>query len=176
MNTTAQALVAALFLSVSITQSANALELDIPFVNIGEHIVRVQKLPKTEEYTIDIGKKKPVHADVGIYHKQISVFWIPLINYGEKKYILYHSGWFSTKYIPINESVVAIINQNVGCNLPQEPKLPFWHRWGGKLFVLVLIAAVFLSAILSEPIAKIWNRIRARIKERGTNKTAATSA
>ena len=115
----------------------------IPIFHIGEHVTRVQKLPKEPSYTMK-SDKKDVHVDIGIYHKRFAVLGIPLLNWGRKQYVLYHKGFFGgTQYSVADVASLNQIGEAIGFELPTEPKLPYWNRWGGKLLLLALIVGFF---------------------------------
>ena len=117
-------LFAALMLCMSAPMTANAF-----FYRYGEHVARVQKLPDTPEYTMSVGGKS-VHVDIGVFHKQLAICGIPVWNHGKKEYALYHSSFFGrTSYSKIDAEVANAIGEELGFRLPEEPRLPFWHRW-----------------------------------------------
>jgi hypothetical protein len=128
-------------------QAAKAIPIPIEW---GEHISRVQKLPQTEKFTAKVGDKV-VHVDVGVRYKRFSVVWIPIWHYGEKEYVLYHSSLFGeTRYWHLTPKGVVAINEKLGCSLPQKPKIPFWSRWGVRLFVLLAVILLVRIAESSE--------------------------
>lgn len=147
---------AAILLLAALPQTANAFGVSILGITLfraGEHVARVEKLPKTPEYAMPSGKKT-VHVDLGIYHKQLAILGVPLLNWGKRSYVLYHSGFFGgTQYWTPDPFPVEAFNEELGFSLPPEPRLPFWHRWGGKLFVLLLAAAFggFVLWVMNKP-------------------------
>lgn len=141
-------LLSSLFLCMAAPRAADAMNFTffgIPIANLGEHVARVEKLPKTPDYSLPSGKKE-VHVDLGIYHSQFSILGIPLLNWGKKTYVFYHTSLFGgTQYVKLTDEAVEGLNKSLGLNIPKEPKLSFWHRWGGKL--LVLIPVLFIVAV-----------------------------
>ncbi len=121
--------------------------LDIPILwDLGDDIIHVMDLPDTEEYsyTDDDGEKH--YVDLGIKHGQFSLFLLPLINYGDKEYVFYSdNGFFSSDtYISMPSEALSSLKQTY--NLSDEPELPFWDAWGGKI-VMILIILVFVYGV-----------------------------
>ena len=140
----------ALFLCLALPQASEAMGftfLGIPVANIGEHVARAQKLPKRDDYTLPIDGKNR-HVDLGIYHKQLSILGIPFLNWGDEEYVVYRKGWFGgTSYVKVDDPVIESINADLGTNLPLKPRLSFWHRWSGKLLVLIPACLIGLAAL-----------------------------
>ena len=53
----------------------------------GKTVEKVMEPP--DEFKIQASDGKWYDSKVGIMHEQFSLFWIPLINYGEERYVLY---------------------------------------------------------------------------------------
>ena len=148
---------AAILLLAALPQAADAMGftfLGIPVANIGEHIARAHKLPKGDDYTLPIDGKQR-HVDLGIYHKQFSILGIPFLNWGDEEYVVYRKGWFGgASYVKVESDAIKAINADLGTNLPLKPRLSFWHRWSGKLLVLIpacLIGLVVLRDKFRSP-------------------------
>lgn len=106
----------------------------------GEEIEEVMDLPHTNEFMIQASDGNLYYSKVGIMHKQFSLFWIPLINYGEEKYVLYVDqkiGKYDYTYSELSDEDIMFLHDRFG--LSEIPSLSFWDAWGGKLLFLVII-------------------------------------
>ncbi len=113
--------------------------------SLGEEIEKVMSLPYSEEYTVEASDGRYYHADLGIIHDQFSLFWIPLINYGTEKYVLYTDtkvGDYDQTYVELDSEEIQYLQQHFS-DIPTKPELPFWDAWGGKLLALAIIAFYF---------------------------------
>ena len=124
----------------------NKAEAKIPILySNGEEIEKVMTLPS--EYTIQASDGQYYHADLGILHKQFSLFYIPLVNYGDETYVLYTDtkvGDYDETYVPISNSDIMQLQQSYP-DIPTTPELPFWDAWGGKLLVFILFGLIFFK-------------------------------
>jgi hypothetical protein len=113
----------------------------------GETIEKVLDLPRTNEFKMRANGGRWNYAKVGILHKQFSVFWIPLINYGDEKYVLYidhNVGDYDYAYYELPKEDIEYLHEEFG--IPLQPKLPFWDAWGGKLIFLTLFVLIGIIA------------------------------
>ena len=116
----------------------------------GEEIEKLLDLPHKDEFEIQANNGNWYHANLGIMHEQFSVFWIPLFNYGEEKYVLYTDtkiGDYDYTYVELDKDDIAYIQSEVD-GVPTDPELPFWDAWGGKLLVLAIIGIFWFIAKL----------------------------
>lgn len=94
----------------------------------GEKIVKVADYPDTPDYQKD-GK----HFDPGIRFKQITFFFLPIWNYD--------AAWCAAvqgapdQYIDVTRDQL----QAAGATLPQEPPIPAWDAYGGKIVAALLV-------------------------------------
>ena len=112
----------------------------------GDDIIGVEDLPENEMFTLTDENGKSYHADLGILHEQFSILWIPIVNYGTEKYVLYTKGKNFCAGLDETEMqlIKAVIDKN---NLPEQPELPFWNAWGGKILLIILIGVYFFIKI-----------------------------
>lgn len=128
-------LIMSLLFSLLISMEAKA---DIIYSN-GETFIKVLDLPK--EYEMEYNERI-YHADLGIRFHQFSLFWIPLFNYGEKKYVYLNERKDDYVYIELTSDDVNELQDIYGSSIvPSSPELPFWDEWGGKivLFLILLV-------------------------------------
>ena len=133
-----------MFIIASLTANARG---GIPFlIQHGDDIINVATLPDNELFKLKATEDGPsFHADLGILHEQISIFWIPIINYGEEKYVLYSSK--ENGCAELDQDEMTLIKAMINQDLPDKPELPFWNAWGGKLVFLLLISIfIFITA------------------------------
>ena len=120
----------------------------IIFYSAGEEIEKVYDLPQTEEYEIQANDHNWYHADLGVMHKQFSLFWIPLWNYGEEKYVLYTDkkiGNYDLTYADLTDDDIQYLHEEFGVSL--TPSLPFWDVYGGKLVAIAIIVLIYLLSL-----------------------------
>lgn len=114
----------------------------IPFLySNGIDIEKVLDLPTRDEFEIQAPNGRYYHGNLGIMHEQFSLFWIPLYNYGENKYVLYSdvkNGDYDFTYVELSRDDIEYLQSEIG-GIPSNPELPFWDVWGGKLLVLAIL-------------------------------------
>ncbi len=117
----------------------------------GEHIAKVANLPMDDQYTIEYNGIR-YHVDLGIKHDQLSIFWVPLFNYGSEKYVMFTDekiGEYDGICQELSRAEIEYLQDTIG-GIPSEPQLPFWDAWGGKLLVLLIIVGLFFIGRLRE--------------------------
>lgn len=127
-----------LFLSARPAQAKGGIPI---IYSSGEDIVKVKDLPLREEFQIQAEDGNWYPANLGIKHKQFSLVFIPLYNYGEEEYVLYTDkkvGNTDYTYVDLTPDDIEYLQSEIG-GIPSTPELPFWDVWGGKLLVLALI-------------------------------------
>ena len=128
-----------LFLSLSLlgilffTASSTSAK-GLIFYSSGEKIELIQKLPA------DITVNEDEHVNLGVMYKQFSIFWIPMWNYGETKYVLINDKK-DTYYDPMEEDI-EMLKTEYNVNIPEKPAIGFWNRIGGKIIWGVIILTV----------------------------------
>lgn len=135
-----------LIMTAVLFMTANEAKAEIPIIySNGVEIEKVLELPQKDKFEMQASNGNWYHADVGILHKQFSVFWIPLINYGEEKYVLYSNtkvGEYDFTYAELDQDEIEYLQKEFS-GLPSTPELPFWDAWGGKLLLLLLVLVAF---------------------------------
>ncbi len=103
----------------------------------GEQMDIFQKLPA--EFEFDDGD----HMNLGVMYSQFSIFWIPVWNYGETKWV-----WSNDAADAYNDDVseeeLELLRTELGYDIPDEPRIGFWNRIGGKLVWTAVILFVVL--------------------------------
>lgn len=105
----------------------------------GNDIITVQELPHTYDFTID-----GIHVDLGILHKQFSILGIPIWNYGDEKYVLFHENEKSYTYYDLDFEEICTLHELF--DVPITPTIPFWDKLGGKILVIIIIIMFILVA------------------------------
>ncbi len=97
----------------------------------GEKIVKVADLPDLPEFT-DNGQ----HFDAGFRFKQLTIFFIPIWNYDE-----HWCGYIPSDpdhYLDLDYDDLAQLASAASVAIPDDPALPFWDQYGGKLLFLAI--------------------------------------
>ena len=130
----------AVFIALFFTANT-AFAKGIIIYNNGEKIEVVKKLPN--DVSID-----DVHVNLGVMYNQFSIFWVPLWNYGEVKYVLINDK--KNTYYDLSAEDIEIIKNDYNIDIPENYTISFWNEIGGKL--------VFGAAIII--IAFFWIRTK----------------
>lgn len=93
-----------------------------------EKIIKVSDFPDTEDFRAQDGGL----IDAGYIYKQFRIFWVPVWNYDGRWCGLTRD---AAKYYEIDKPTLDAIAKEAGISLPEEPSLPFWDAYGGKLVV-----------------------------------------
>lgn len=99
----------------------------------GEKVVKVGDFPDTEDFKTSDGK----YLDPGYRYKQISIFFVPIWNYG-RRWCGYVGD--SRTYLDLSKDDLEVFANAAGLKLPATPSLPFWESYGGKLLFVVVFA------------------------------------
>jgi len=122
------------------------------FYSYGETIDKVLNLPNTETFEFEYGDGL-YHGDLGVKYNQFCLFWIPLFNYGEKRYVLFNKRKDDYIYVVLDYNDIKYLQEEYGSSMiPTSPKLSFWNEWGGKilgLFIL-LLGWIFIKSYSKE--------------------------
>jgi len=115
--------------------TANTVSAGVIIYSNGEKIEVVKKLPA--DATID-----GTHFNLGVMYDQFSIFWVPIWNYGEIKYVLINDK--EDTYYDITEEDIEILKTDFDVDIPEKPSIGFWNKIGGKLiWGTVILAAAF---------------------------------
>jgi hypothetical protein len=106
----------------------------------GEKIEVAQTLP--DSITID-----EQHINLGVMYEQFSIFWIPMWNYGETKYVFINEK--KDTYYDLQEEDLEYLRSEYGVKIPETPSICFWNKIGGKLIWLAVIAACIYGYFLT---------------------------
>ncbi len=101
----------------------------------GEKIEVSQKLPE------DVMLIEDEHVNIGTMYNQFSIFWIPMWNYGETVHVLVNDA--KDTYYDLTAEEITYINEEFGLEIPEQPRIGFWNKIGGKL----IWGAVILFAL-----------------------------
>ncbi|MGM9802664.1 MAG: hypothetical protein ACI308_00650 [Muribaculaceae bacterium] len=139
-----------LFAFFAVMSTANvSAKVSIPILySTGETVVECYPMPQNSVYQLSDSKGITHYSSLGIRFEQFSVFYIPLFNYGETQYVLYcdDTGEYDYTFSSLSNDDIEYIREDTGFDIPNEPELPFWHVWGGKLLALgivLLLAGVY---------------------------------
>lgn len=111
-------------------QSASARGVII--YSTGEKLDVVQKFP--QEVVDNDGE----HFNLGVYFNQFSIFWVPMWNYGESKFVFVNDA--GDAYFDVDESDFKWLKEEHGIDVPAKPVPGFWNRIGGKIIWIAVIA------------------------------------
>ena len=124
------ALFSALFLTAN-TASAKG----VIFYSNGEKVEVVKTLP--EDAILD-----DAHVNLGVMYEQFAIFWVPMWNYGETKYVLINDK--KDTYYDLSEEDVEMLRTEFNIDVPQKPSIGFWNKIGGKLiWCVVILVAIY---------------------------------
>ncbi|MDR0829778.1 MAG: hypothetical protein LBN95_06670 [Prevotellaceae bacterium] len=108
----------------------------IIFYSNGVKIEVAQELPA--ELTVGEGE----HVNLGVMYEQFSIFWVPMWNYGETKYVLINDA--KDTYYDLDAEDFETLKTDFNVTVPETPSIGFWNKIGGKIIWCALIlAAVF---------------------------------
>ena len=113
---------------------------------LGEEISLVKELPNEDLFTVQADDGVWHHAYLGVIYQQFSLFYIPIWNYGDYKYVLFTDtkvGEYDCIYAELSRQEVAYL-QTLYSDIPDEPKLSFWTSVGGKLLSIGLVILIFI--------------------------------
>jgi len=99
----------------------------------GEKIEVVKQLPENAIYD---GQ----HVNLGVMYNQFAIFWIPMWNYGETKYVLVNDK--KDTYYDLTAEDSEILKTNFNVEIPQNPTIGFWNKTGGKLIWIAVILVI----------------------------------
>lgn len=116
---------------LSIAQAPKASAKGVIIYSNGETLKTLHELP--EEAKLDDG----THVNLGVHYESFSLFWMPLWNYGDYKYVLLNDA--EDTYADLTEEEVKEISEKFNLNLPAQPELPLMSQIGLKPVVIIVI-------------------------------------
>jgi hypothetical protein len=106
----------------------------IIFYSNGEKIELYKELPAEANI-------KGAHVNLGVKYEQFSIFWVPMWNYGETKYVLVNDK--EDTYWELDTETIEMLKTEFNVDVPQNPTIGFWNKIGGKIiWGLVILAAI----------------------------------
>jgi len=128
-------LVLALFGALFFTTNTVSAKGVIVYSN-GEKIEVSRELP--DSITVN-----DEHVNLGVMYEQFSIFWIPMWNYGETKYVLINDK--EDTYYDLDEDEIEMLRTEFSIDIPEKPTIGFWNKTGGKLIWMVVIALILFG-------------------------------
>ncbi len=125
-------LVFALFGALFFTTNTASAKGIIVYSN-GEKIEVIQELP--DSIIIDNN-----HVNLGVMYEQFSIFWIPMWNYGETKFVLINDK--EDTYYDLSAEDIEMLKTEFNIDVPESPSIGFWNKTGGKIIWIVLLLVV----------------------------------
>ena len=123
----------ALFCALFFT--SNSASAAVILYSNGEKIDVVMELP--DSAVID-----NQHVNLGVMYNQFSLFWIPLWNYGETRFVLINDK--EDYYYDLDAEDIQMIEDEFGVDVPEKPKIDSWNKIGGKLVLIALAVGIIL--------------------------------
>jgi hypothetical protein len=102
------------------------------------------EVTKTLPDSISIDDK---HVNLGVMYEQFSIFWVPMWNYGETKYVFLNEE--ENLYYDAEEEYLRYLRDELKINVPQEPSIGFWNKIGGKMIWAVVLALIIYGSLPS---------------------------
>ena len=128
-------LVLALFGALFFTTNTVSAKGVIVYSN-GEKIEVSRELPDS----ITVNNE---HVNLGVMYEQFSIFWIPMWNYGETKYVLINDR--EDTYYDLDEDEIEMLRTEFSIDIPEKPTIGFWNKIGGKLIWIAVIALILFG-------------------------------
>lgn len=130
--TLALSLLLSSYFDFKIETKQNIQEAKIPIIySTGEALTKVETLPK--EAVSDDG----THFNLGIYHNQFSIFYMPMWNYGDPQYALINDK--KDQYIVLDQEGVKEVSKEYNLQLSETPSLPWTTKIGGKPIIILIL-------------------------------------
>jgi len=117
-----------------------AFAADIPIIySSGQKIEMVSKL--SEEAILN-----DEHVNLAVMYDQFAIFWIPVWNYGEVKYVLVNDKKDTYYDLEDLEIDIEMLKEEFDLNVPNTPSISFWNKIGGKIVWAALIGVIVFGA------------------------------
>ena len=120
-------------LFIAIFFSAISVSANVIIYSNGEKVEVVKELP--EDAVLD-GE----HVNLGVMYNQFSIFWIPMWNYGETKYVLLNDA--KDTYYDLDAEDLEMLRSEFNIKISDKPSIGFWNKIGGKIIWILVIALV----------------------------------
>ncbi|MFD1601347.1 hypothetical protein ACFSJW_23390 [Flavobacterium artemisiae] len=114
--------------------------LKIPVGKLQE-IELAAALPKTDGYKDDTNRA----LDLGRYHEEFNIAWVPLWITEEPKLVLYNQE--SDVFYDLSEQELETILKANNLKKEELLELSFYKRYGGKAILLIIIALLIWGSI-----------------------------
>ncbi len=123
----------------------------------GEVMAKIKDFPDTSEFKTADGH----FFDAGLIYRQISVYSIPLWNYDVR-----WAGYIDDyRYVDFDRKELEDIARKAQVSLPDEPELPFWDSYGGKMLVGGLLFVGLLVVIAGWVLKEMEMAMRRRMEQ-----------
>lgn len=120
------------YFNLEIETKQNIQEAKIPIIySSGEALTEVKTLPK--DAVFDDG----THFNLGVYHNQFSIFYMPIWNYGNPQYALINDK--KDQYIVLDQEDVKEVSKEYNLQLSETPSLPWTTKIGGKPIIILIL-------------------------------------
>lgn len=102
-----------------------------------------EQIDVIENYPAEVVVNEDEHVNLGVYFQQFSIFWVPMWNYGETKFVLVNDA--EDTYYDLEADDIEYLKSEFGIEVPEKPVIGFWHRIGGKIiWGIVLIGLIWI--------------------------------
>lgn len=85
------------------------------------------------------------HVNLGVIYEQFGLFWLPVWNYGDTRYVLLSDD--EETYWDIDDETLQSVKTDYSLDIPDAPEIPLWQKIGLKpviiLFLLFLVVRRF---------------------------------
>ena len=112
----------------------------------GESISKSVDFPDTPEFQIEVRGQGTVFLDAGAKYKTFTFFFLPLWNY-DIQWVGYIG--LSEKYLNYTRNELQEFASYANIELPQSPSPSFWHKYGGKLILLLPFIFIIMTMLRS---------------------------
>ena len=102
----------------------------------GEVIEKIADFPRTDEY-----KSGDKHVDAGIRYKEITIFFLPVYQYGFKYCGVYEGD--DDHFLDLTKDQLFEIANGANIKVPDPVNLGFWKEWGGRVVLFLLLVIYF---------------------------------
>lgn len=104
-------------------------------------ILKTIDLPNTNEFKYS----ENVYMDIGVKFNSRNMFWLIPVWNSEIEYIGYIDS--DNNYLELSKNQ---LEQVANIKLPNNPVLPYWYSYGGKILLLIFVGLILHLLILSK--------------------------